>query len=69
MRTLLVGWLLLVLTVAAVATVSANWYEYNVLSSERGVRLEDGWEPYMLTPQGEGATLVFVRRPFVRRLR
>ena len=65
MKILLVGWLLLVLTLAIGAVAATNWYEYGALNADRGVTAERGWEPFIVEDIG-GREYVFLRRPRLR---
>ena len=61
MRVLLTGWLLVMVTLAVVAVVSANWYEYGPPADsvdEDQQMLSRGWEP---VPYQGG--IWFFRRP------
>src|SRR4051812_42671383 len=65
-RILLVGWLLLLVTLAAVALVNANWYEYRRVTDVRGGAVimtaeAEGWE----SVPGEQPALAY-RRPRLR---
>jgi len=65
-RILLVGWLLLMVTLAAIA-VSADWYQYRSPTQVRGTAayetaLAEGWEPV----PGRTETLLFYRRARLR---
>ena len=62
MRTLLVGWMLLVVTLSVVAVAATNWYEYGLLNVERGVTPERGWERFIAVQAGDRA-FVYMRRP------
>jgi len=61
MRTLLVVWLLVVVTLGGVAVVSANWYEYMLANDlpQRERAAARGWEPV----PNIGENFSFLRRP------
>ena len=52
MKVLLVGWVLLVVTLAIGAVAATNWYEYGALNADRGVTAERGWEPFIVEDIG-----------------
>jgi hypothetical protein len=66
----LVAWLLTVVTLVGAVVVDANLFEYGILSPQQGVRLEDGWEPMLMTsPSPKSSTIILVRRSRLRRPR
>lgn len=61
LRTIVFSWLLLMVTLGAVAVTTANWYEYQIVRNLEVAINAEGWEP---VPDQSDRFLV--RRPRLR---